>query len=87
MELPAAAEAVVEDQPSASDMPPSSSYLKVGDNLFVSMPGTASTGVPVEGETLDGDVIAATSSSGPKEEQLLQAMSDNFQKLQALHRA
>ena len=36
---------------------------------------------------MDGDVVAAASSSGPKEEQLLHAMSDNFQKLQALHRA
>ena len=51
------------------------------------MPGTASTGVPVEGETLDQDIIAATSSSEPKEEQLLQAMSDNYQKLHALYRA
>ena len=66
---------------------PSSSYLKAGDNLFVRIPGTASTEVPVEGETFDGDVVAAVSSSGPKEEQLLQAMSDNFQNLQALHRA
>jgi len=59
-----------EDQPSTSDVPPSSSYLKAGDNLFISMPGTASTGVPVEGETLDGDVVAAASNSEPKEEQL-----------------
>nr|XP_020170553.1 uncharacterized protein LOC109756107 [Aegilops tauschii subsp. strangulata] len=51
---------------------------------------------PTEGETFDEEVIAAAglkivdelraSSSGSKEDQLLQAMSDNFQKLQALHR-
>ena len=52
--------------------------------------------MPTEGEIFDEDVITAAglkisdeprvSSSGSKEEQLLQAMSDNFQKLQALHR-
>ena len=76
--------------------PPSSRYLKIGDNLFVSISGTASTGAPTEGEAFDEEVIAAArlkvldepsaSSSGSKEDQLLQAMSDNFQKLQALHR-
>jgi hypothetical protein len=52
--------------------------------------------VPTEGDILDQHVIAAAglkivdepcaSSSGSREEQLLRAMSDNFQKLQALHR-
>jgi hypothetical protein len=78
MEPPVADEAVVEDQPSTSETPPSSRYLKVGDNLFVSIPGTASTGVPTEEEILDEDVIAAAglkiidepraSSSDSKEE-------------------
>jgi hypothetical protein len=91
-----AGEAVVEDQLPTSEAPPSSRYLKVGDNLFVSIPGTASTGVPTEGEILDEDAIAIAglkiidepraSSSESKEEQLLQVMSDNFQKLQTLHR-
>jgi hypothetical protein len=86
-----AGETVVEDQPSASEAPTPSRYLKIGDNLFVSIPGTASTGVPIEGEAFDEEVIAAAglkvvdepsaSSSGSKEDQLLQAMSDNFQKL------
>jgi hypothetical protein len=77
-------------------VPPSSRYLKVGDNLFVSIPGTASSGVPTEGEIFDEDIIAAAglkiieepcaSSSKYQEEQLLQAMSINYQKLQALHR-
>ena len=41
--------AASQDQLSTSGVPTSSSYLKAADNLFVSMPGTASTGVPVEG--------------------------------------
>nr|XP_040256264.1 plectin-like [Aegilops tauschii subsp. strangulata] len=69
----------------------------VGHDLFVSIPRTASTGAPTEGEVFDEEVIAAAglkvvdelsaSSSGSMEDQLLQAMSSNFQKLQALHRA
>jgi hypothetical protein len=94
-EPPTVDETVVEDQPSTSDVPSSSRYLRVGDNLFVSLPGTASTGVPSEGESFDEEVLAAAglkivdeprTSSGSKEEQLLLAINDNFQKLQALHR-
>jgi hypothetical protein len=94
---PLAGEIVVEDQPSTSNVPPSSRYLKVGDNLFIIIPGTASTRVPTEGEIFVEVVITAAglkivdepraSSSGSEEEQLLQAMSNNFQKLQALYRA
>jgi hypothetical protein len=88
MEPPVAGEAVFEDQPSTSEVPPSSRYLKVGDNLFISIPGTASTTVPTEGEIFDEDVITAAgleivdepcaSSSKSKEEQFTQTMSDNF---------
>src|SRR3954470_6015633 len=84
------------------DQPPSSStlapgrYLKVGDDLFVHLPG-ASSRAPAEGEVFDGEVLAATglevvdapsaSGDGSPEEQLLRAMGANFQKFQALHRA
>jgi hypothetical protein len=94
-EPPAADETVAKDQPSTSDVPPSSRYLRVGDNLFVSLPGTASTRAPSEGEFFDEEVLAAAglkivdeprTSGGSKEEQHLLAINDNFQKLQALHR-
>ena len=55
----------------------------------------ASTRAPTEGEVFDEEVIVAAelkivdepcaSSSGSKEDQILQAMSDNFQKLHTLH--
>jgi hypothetical protein len=55
----------------------------------------ASTRAPSEGEFFDEEVLAAAglkivdeprTSGGSKEEQLLLAINDNFQKLQALHR-
>ena len=88
LESPATRETVVEDQPSTPEAPSPSRYLKIGDVLFVSIPGTASTRAPVEGEVFDEEVIAtvglkvvdepSTSSNGSKEDQLLQAMSINF---------
>jgi hypothetical protein len=51
--------------------------------------------VPSEGESFDEEVLATAglkivdeprTSSGSKEEKLLLAINDNFQKLQALHR-
>ena len=67
----------------------------MGEDLFVHLPGTASTGAPVEGEVFDDEVLAAAGlevvdepsagGGGSQEERLLQAMSANFQKLQALH--
>ena len=60
----------------------------MGDDLFVSLPGTTSSGAPAEGEVFDDEVLTAaglqvvdkpsTSSSTTKEDQLLQAMSANF---------
>lgn len=92
-----AGEEVVDDQPSSSSAIAPSKYLKVGDDLFVSLPGTASTGARAGGEVFDDEVLSAariqvldepsTSSNNTKEDQLLQAMSANFQKLQALYRA
>ena len=71
--------------------------MKVGDDLFVRLPGTASTRAPTEGEAFDDEALAAAGlevvdepsagGGGSHEERLLQAMSANFQKLQALHRA
>nr|XP_040251879.1 uncharacterized protein LOC120968926 [Aegilops tauschii subsp. strangulata] len=93
----ASGETVVKHQPSTSEAPTSGKYLKIGDDLFVSILGIASTKAPAEGEVFDEGVIAAagltvvdepgTSSSSSKEDQLLQAMSGNCQKFQALHRA
>ena len=72
---------MVDDQLSSSSAPASSKYLKVGDDLFISLPGTASTGALAEGEVFDDEVLAAVglqvvdepsaSSSGSKEDQLL----------------
>jgi len=45
----AAEEEVVDDQPSSSAASGSGKYLKVSDDLFVHLPGTANTGAPVEG--------------------------------------
>nr|XP_020151905.1 translation initiation factor IF-2-like [Aegilops tauschii subsp. strangulata] len=59
--------------------------------------GTASTRAPTDGEVFDEEVLAAAGlevvnepsagGGGSQEERLLQAMSANLQKLQALHRA
>ena len=46
----AARKKVVDDQPSTSEAPTPSKYLKMGDDLFVGIAGTASTGAPTEGE-------------------------------------
>lgn len=92
-----AEEEVASDQPSSPSAPAPSKYLKVGDDLFVRLLGTADTRAPAEGEVFDDEALAtaglqvvdepSASSGGSQEEQLLQAMNANFQKLQALHRA
>ena len=55
----AAKEEVVDDQPSSSAASGSGRYLRVSDDLFVHLPGTASTGAPIEGEVFDEEVLAA----------------------------
>ena len=86
----------------ADDQPPSSStsgpgrYLKVGDDLFVHLPGASSSRAPTKGEVFDSEVLAATGlevvdepgvgGDGSPEEQLFRAMGANFRKLQALYR-
>nr|XP_020156260.1 uncharacterized protein LOC109741581 [Aegilops tauschii subsp. strangulata] len=92
-----AGEEMADDLPSSPIAPVLGKYLKVGNDLFVHLPGTASTRAPAEGEVFDDEALATTglqvvdepsaSGGGSQEEQLLRAMSVNFQKLQALHRA
>ena len=86
---------MVDDQPSSSSTSGPGRYLKVGDDLFVHLPG-ASSRAPAEGEVFDGEVLAATGlevvdepgvgGDGSPEEQLFRAMGANFRKLQALYR-
>nr|XP_020188330.1 uncharacterized protein LOC109774021 [Aegilops tauschii subsp. strangulata] len=92
-----AAEEAADNQPSSPTASAPGKYLKVGDDLLVCLPGTASTRAPAEGEVFDNEALTAAGlqvvdepsaiSSGSQEEQPLRAMSANFQKLQALHRA
>ena len=73
-----------------SEEPQPGAYLKAGDGIFIKLPWASSSRAPVEGEMLDGEVLAsiglklvdAPSSSGgePEEEQLLR-------KLLSLYRA
>nr|XP_040258355.1 CRACD-like protein [Aegilops tauschii subsp. strangulata] len=52
----AAEEGMVDDQPSSSAASGSGKYLKVGDDLFVHLPGTARTRAPTKGEVFDDEV-------------------------------
>ena len=75
---------------SGSEEPQPGAYLKAGDGIFIKLPWASSSRAPVEGEILDGEVLASaglalvdapSSSSGePEEEQLLR-------KLLSLYRA
>ena len=75
---------------SGSEEPQSGAYLKAGEGIFIKLPWTSSSRAPVEGEALDGEVLASAelsivdsprSSSGePEEERLLR-------RLLALYRA
>nr|XP_020178476.1 TATA element modulatory factor-like [Aegilops tauschii subsp. strangulata] len=64
-------EEVANDQPSSPAAPAPGKYLRVGDDLFVRLPGTVSTRAAAEGEVFDGEALATA----------------GLQKLQALHRA
>nr|XP_040258352.1 uncharacterized protein LOC120975722 [Aegilops tauschii subsp. strangulata] len=87
-------EGVVDNQPSSSAASGSGKYLKVSDDLFIHLPGTASTRAATEGEVFADEGLAAAGlevvdepsavGSGSQEQQLLWAMSANFQKLQEL---
>ena len=75
---------------SGSEEPQPGAYLKAGDGVFIKLPWASSSRAPVEGEILDGEVLASarltlvdasSSSSGePEEERLLR-------KLLSLYRA
>ena len=62
--------------------------MKVGNDLFVHLLGTASTRAPTEGEVFDDEALASAGlqvvdepsagGGGSQEEQLLRAMSTNF---------
>nr|XP_040245375.1 AF4/FMR2 family member 1-like [Aegilops tauschii subsp. strangulata] len=77
-------EELANDQPSSPAAPTPPKYLKVGDHLFVRLPGTADTRAPAKGEVFDDEALAtaglqivdepSTSSGGPQEEELLRAM-------------
>ena len=92
-----AKEDAVDDQPPSSSTSGPGRYLKVGDDLFVHLPGASSSRAPTEGEVFDGEVLAATrlevvgepgiGGDGSPEEQLFRAMGANFRKLQVLYRA
>nr|XP_045087384.1 myristoylated alanine-rich C-kinase substrate-like [Aegilops tauschii subsp. strangulata] len=92
-----AREGVAEDQPSSPAALAPGKYLRVGDDLFIRLPRVANTRAPDEGEVFDDEALAtaglqvvdepSASGSASQEEQLLRAMSANFQKLQTLHRA
>nr|XP_020193676.1 translation initiation factor IF-2-like [Aegilops tauschii subsp. strangulata] len=83
-----AGEEVANDQPSSPTAPTLGKYLRVGDDLFIRLLGTASTRAPAEGEVFDDEALAIAglqvvnepSASGgcSQEEQLLRAMSANF---------
>ena len=81
-----AAKRLAGDQPSSSETPSSSHYIKVGKNA-VSMPGSASIQELVEGQQLDGEIVTTTASGEPTEEQLLRAFQESFQKLRAFQQA
>src|SRR3954469_25843546 len=73
-----------------SEEPQPGVYLKVGDGVFIKLPWESSSRAPVEGEILDGEVLASagltlvdapSSSSGECEEERL------LRKLMSIYRA
>ena len=83
-----AEEEVVGDQPPSSSTSGPGRYLKVGNDLFVHLPGASSSRAPAEGEVFDGEVLATTGlevvgepgvgGDGSPEEQIFRAMGANF---------
>ena len=92
-----AEEEVVGDQPPSSSTSGPGRYLKMGDDLFIHLPGASSSRAPAGWEVFDGEVLSATGlevvdepgvgGDGSPEEQLFRAMGANFRKLQVLYRA
>ena len=73
-----------------SEEPQPGTYLKAGEGIFIKLPWASSSRAPLEGEALDGEVLASaglsivdapgSSSDEPEEERLLR-------RLLALYRA
>ena len=81
----AAAPGFEESQPGA--------YLKAGEGIFIKLPWASSSRAPVEGEILDGEVLASaglmlvdtpsSSSDDPEEERLLRKLLSLYRARQA----
>ena len=48
---------------SGSEEPQPGAYLKAGEGIFIKLPWTSSSRAPVEGEVLDGEVLASAGLS------------------------
>src|SRR3954468_11973957 len=78
---------------SDSEEPPAGAYLKAGDGVFIRLPWESNSRAAVEGEALDGEVLAAvglavvdapsSSSAEPEEEQLLRKLVSLYRARQA----
>ena len=55
-----AGKAVLDDHPLTCEAHLSSRYVKIGDDLFVSIPGASSIDAPTEGEVFADEVITVT---------------------------
>src|SRR4051812_44177608 len=73
--------------------PPEGAYLQAGDGVFIRLPWEPSSRAPVEGEALDGEVLASVgltvvdapsaSSGEPEEERLLRKLVSLYRARQA----
>ena len=78
---------------SGSEEPQPGAYLKAGDGIFIKLPWASSSRAPVEGEMLDGEVLASagltlvdapsSSSDEPEEEELLRKLLSLYRARQA----
>ena len=76
-----------------SEEPQPGAYLKAGDGIFIKLPWASSSRAPVEGEILDGEVLASagltlvdapsSSSDEPEEERLLRKLMSLYRARQA----
>ena len=76
-----------------SEEPQPGVYLKAGDGVFIKLPWESSSRAPVEGEILDGEVLASagltlvdalsSSSDEPEEERLLRKLLSLYRARQA----
>ena len=75
-----------------SEEPQPGAYLKAGDGIFIKLPWASSSRAPVEGEELDGEVLASaglklvdapSSSDEPEEERLLRKLTSLYRARQA----